>query len=76
MIVLWILIIVGAIWLIKEVLSNKKHDRHDYQEQTDRYEQNSHNDKESPEEIARKRLAKGEINQEEYEKIIATLKND
>ena len=74
MMILWIVIIIGAIWLIKEVLSDKNDDRRYYREQDDRYRRSSHTDKESPEEIAQQRLAKGEITREEYEEILETLK--
>jgi len=80
MIVLWILIIIGAVWLIKEVLSNKNNSGHYSRQNDDRTRNNSannsFNDQEKPEEIARKRLAKGEISKEEYEEIIETLKNN
>ena len=74
MMILWVVIIIGAIWLIKEVVSDKNDDRRYYQEQDERYRRDSYKDKEPPEEIARKRLAKGEITREEYEEIIETLK--
>ncbi|MFW5790652.1 MAG: SHOCT domain-containing protein [Halanaerobiaceae bacterium] len=76
MIVLWILIIIGAVWLIKEVLSNKNKTGHYSQQNDNNYRNNSLNDQEKPEEIARKRLAKGEITKEEYQEIIEALKDN
>ncbi len=76
MMIFWIVIIIGVIWLIKEVFTDKRNDRHYYREQDNRYRQDSNPDNERPEEIARKRLAKGEITRDEYEEIIETLKKD
>ena len=76
MMIFWVVIIIGVIWLIKEVLTDKRDDRHYYQEQDHKYRRNSNPDNERPEEIARKRLAKGEITREEYEEIIETLRKD
>ncbi|MGM0414204.1 MAG: SHOCT domain-containing protein [Bacillota bacterium] len=76
MVVLWIIIIVGAIWLIKENISSKNNNSQYSQHDADRYRNETPKDEEKPEEIARKRLAKGEITREEYEEIIKTLKED
>ena len=58
MALLWIVVIIGAIWLIKEVVTeNNSSSRSDNISHTYRH-------RETPEEIARKRLARGEISRE------------
>ncbi len=65
MFVFWILIIVGAIWLVLEIKkSNNK---------TANTQNNSQKSSLTPEELAKMRLARGEISREEFEEIISSL---
>ena len=61
MIIFWILIIFGIIWLFKNMTNTKEAGERDMR-----------ND--NPEEVARRRYAKGEIDKEELEEILKTLK--
>ena len=61
MIIFWILIIFGIIWLFKNMTNTKESDEWDMR-----------ND--NPEEVARRRYAKGEIDKEELEEILKNLK--
>ena len=65
-----VIVIIGAIWLIKEITSNNN--------DTTRNITSSQggSSEERPEEIARKRLAKGEITQKEFEDIMSALKEN
>ena len=68
MVLLWIVVIIGAIWLIKEVVAdNNSGSRSNNISHTDRQ-------RETPEEITRKRLARGEISREEFEEILMGLR--
>ena len=69
-ILIGVIVIIGAIWLIKEITSNNN--------DTTRNITSSQggSTEERPEEIARKRLAKGEITREEFEDIMSTLKEN
>lgn len=69
-ILVWVIVIIGVVWLIKEITSNN--------DDTTRNITRSQggNIEEMPEDIARRRLAKGEITREEFEDIMSTLKEN
>ena len=69
-ILIWVAVIIGVVWLIKEITSNNN----DTTRQITR-NQNG-NSMESPEDIARKRFAKGDITQKEFEDIMTSLKEN
>ena len=64
MLIFWVLVIFGAIWLYKNFNNNNK---------TQDYKIDNKEEK-NPEEIARKRYARGEIDKEKLEEILQTLK--
>jgi len=64
---LWIVVIIGAIWLIKEIVSDNNSSSSNNISYPERH-------RDTPEEIARKRLARGEISREEFEKILQGLR--
>ncbi|MFN2364104.1 MAG: SHOCT domain-containing protein [Halarsenatibacteraceae bacterium] len=76
---LWIILIIGAIWLFTDGFTGHRHSR-GYHYCSDNKYMNGHSDhyenKESSEELARQRLAKGEISREEFEDIMVTLKRN
>ncbi|SDM47930.1 putative membrane protein [Halarsenatibacter silvermanii] len=74
MVLIWIIIIIGAIWLIKEMISSGSNNSNsdDYK---DDYKVEADEEKDTPAEIARKRLARGEISREEFEEIMQSLNN-
>ena len=79
MFVLWIVLIIGAIWLFTDGFTGYRHSRGYHYCSNNKYmdgNRNHYENKESPEELARKRLAKGEITSEEFENIMATLKEN
>lgn len=67
-ILIGVIVIIGVIWLIKEITSNNN----DTTRNITRSQPGIIGER--PEDIARKRLAKGEITQEEFEDIMTTLK--
>lgn len=69
-ILIGLIVIIGVIWLIKEITSNNN----DTTRNITRSQ--AGNIEEKPEDIARKRLAKGEITREEFEDIISALKEN
>lgn len=64
MLIFWVLMIFGAIWLYKNINNNNK---------TQDYKIDNKEEK-NLEEIARRRYAKGEIDKEKLEEILQTLK--
>lgn len=84
MFVLWIVLIIGAIWLFTDSFVGHRgsrcygHRSHNkYMDNHSKYMDNHrthYENKERPEDLARKRFARGEITREEFEEIMATLK--
>lgn len=66
---LWIVVIIGAIWLIKEIVSRDSNTSNNYRAGVNQK-------KDTPEEVARKRLARGEISREEFEEIMKSLNDN
>ena len=64
MFIFWILLIIAAVWIIKEVGASSTHS--DSRQRIDR-------DRIDPQNLARRRLARGEISREEFEEIMSTL---
>ena len=72
MILFWVLIIVGIIYLIsKSNISLQSNNTH----RTKRTNYSNNNQSRDPIDIAKERYAKGEINKEELNEIIQELKN-
>lgn len=60
----WILVIFGAIWLYKNFDNNNKNQDYNIENKEEK----------NPNKIARRRYARGEIDKEELEEILKTLK--
>lgn len=69
-ILIWVVVILGVAWLLKEVITKDNDSDKNIQARR------SSSDNERAEDIARKRLAQGEINRDEFEEIISTLKEN
>lgn len=65
MILFWALIILAVIWLVKSLSGENNSE--------DTKVKNDRKSSLTPEELARKRFARGEISQEEFEEIVSTL---
>lgn len=66
MVLFWVLVISGIIWLVKSILV-------DNQNNSAGNEKNRSSSSINPEELARKRFARGEISRDEYEEIVTAL---
>lgn len=72
-ILIWIVVILGVAWLLKEVIT-KDNDK-DRIISESRGSRNDRNDRRA-ENIARERLAQGEITRDEFEEIMSTLQEN
>ncbi len=61
MVLFWVLLIVAIVWLVRNIEFNHKNNKNNINEN-------------QAEKIARQRFAQGEINKEEFEKILKNLR--
>ena len=74
---LWIVLILGAIWLFNDGFVGHRNSRCYGHRSHNKYMENHrthYENEERPEDLARKRFARGEITREEFEDIMSTLK--
>ncbi|MGM0420700.1 MAG: SHOCT domain-containing protein [Bacillota bacterium] len=69
-ILIWVVVILGVAWLLKEVITkDNDKDRNILESRSSRNDRKAEN-------IARERLAQGEITRDEFEEIMSTLKGN
>lgn len=76
MFILWIVLIIGAVWFFTDGFAGQKSFRRSDHRYDDKYMEGHYEQKERPEDLARKRLAKGEITKAEFQDIMDTLRNN